>query len=172
MLAMDQWDCSGENALMKMSSFAALILLIFSWSVPSNAAAQPVGSPLPACQRTIEADIVAIDQPLFLNRLGASLPGGMIYALRRDIVAGPHGSEIVAGNAQLAPDRRPRPLVLRMRVRDCLHIKFQNLLSPTALGPSPLTTPCDGINIYPEQTCTAKRACMSWAWTKASSPAH
>ena len=151
---MDQWDRSGEGALMKMSSFAALVLLIFSWSIPSNAAAQPGGSAPSTCQRTIEADVVAIDQPLFLNRLGASLPGGMIYALRRDIVAGPHGSEIVAGNAQLAPNRRPRPLVLRVRVGDCLHVKFQNLLSPTALGPSPLTAPCDGINIYPEQTCT------------------
>ncbi|MBV9250624.1 MAG: hypothetical protein JO227_15425, partial [Acetobacteraceae bacterium] len=139
---------------MKISCVAALIWLVVIWSLPGSAAAQPAGSPPPQCERTIEADIVAIDQPLFLNRLGASLPGGMIYALRRDIVAGAQGSEITAGNAQLAPNRRPRPLVLRVRVGDCLHIKFQNLLSPTALGPPPLPVPCNGLNLLPEQTCT------------------
>jgi hypothetical protein len=121
---------------------AALAVLLSS----RQAAAQP------ECARTIEADIVAIDQPIFLNRLGASMPGGMIYALRRDIVAGSNGPTIEAGNAQLNPNHRPRPLVLRARVGDCLHIKFQNLLSPVALPASP--GPCNPNAIYPEQTCT------------------
>ena len=116
------------------------------------------------CSRTIEADIVAIDQPIFLNRLGASLPGGMIYALRRDVVAGPNGSEIVAGNARLNPDRRPRPLVLRVRVGDCLHVRFQNLLSPTALAPPNDAAATLSAGIYAEQTCTGPPAftCSEW----------
>ncbi len=77
----------------------------------------------------------------------------MIYALRRDIVAGANGSEIAAGNAQLNSDRRPRPLVLRVRVGDCLHIHFQNLLSPTALPNTTPPQPCQP-NAYAEQTCT------------------
>ena len=32
------------------------------------------------------ANVVALDQPFFYNRLGAFNPGGMIYALRRDVV--------------------------------------------------------------------------------------
>ena len=140
---------------MNIRCAAALATLLVLCALPHRAAAQP---PAAACERTIEADIVAIDQPIFLNRLGASMPGGMIYALRREIVAGANSAGIVAGNAQLDPNRRPRPLVLRARVGDCLHVKFQNLLSPTALGPSPAPAgsapACNANDIYPEQTCT------------------
>ncbi|MGB8841008.1 MAG: hypothetical protein WCC64_08030 [Aliidongia sp.] len=88
------------------------------------------------CANTIDADVVAIDQPIFFNRLGANMPGGMIYALRRDIVSDAKDGEISAGHARLNPNHRPRPLVLRARVGDCLHIRFQNLLAPNALeGP-------------------------------------
>ena len=34
----------------------------------------------------------------------------------------------------LRPDKRPRPMVLRMNVDDCLEVRFQNLLVPTAVG--------------------------------------
>jgi manganese oxidase len=132
---------------MRIALIAALACMIVFWD-EARAAAQSQ-----SCGRVVEADIVAIDQPIFLNRLGANLPGGMIYALRRDIVHGPNGSEITAGNAQLNSDRRPRPLVLRVRVGDCLHFRFQNLLSPTALGaPQFPTIPCP--TFVPEQTCT------------------
>jgi hypothetical protein len=119
-------------------------------------AATPAGQSLAAtsgaaCARTIEADIVALDQPIFLNRLGASLPGGMIYALRRDVVPNSGSGELVAGQVQLDPHHRPRPLVLRARVGDCLHIKFENLLSPEPIGPGGAQA-CG--NEYPEQTCT------------------
>ncbi len=112
---------------MRLALIVPIACLLLLWGGSGAAAQQP------NCGRTIEADIVAIDQPIFLNRLGASMPGGMIYALRRDIVAGSNGSDIAAGNARLNSDRRPRPLVLRVRVGDCLHVHFQNLLSPTAL---------------------------------------
>ena len=37
--------------------------------------------PPPKCARIIKADVVAIDQPFFLNRLGGSNPEGMVVAL-------------------------------------------------------------------------------------------
>jgi hypothetical protein len=98
---------------------------------PSPAVAADAGL---ACDRTIEADLVALDQPIFLNRLGASLPGGMIYALRRDVVSDPGFPTLTAGHVQLASTHRPRPIVLRARVGDCLHITFENLLAPVPLG--------------------------------------
>ena len=35
---------------------------------------------------TKTAEVVAIDHAIFFNRMGAYNPGGMIYALRRDVV--------------------------------------------------------------------------------------
>lgn len=80
------------------------------------------------CQRTIKADVVALDQPFFWNRLGAYHPQGMIFALKRDVIP-ISGSELTPGNVQLRPDKRPRPLVLRMSEGDCLEITFTNLLA-------------------------------------------
>ncbi len=36
--------------------------------------------------RTLTADVVAFDQPLMYNRLGASNVNGMMFALKRDVV--------------------------------------------------------------------------------------
>src|SRR5512132_3835399 len=38
------------------------------------------------CTNTITANVVALDQPFFWNRMGAVEPQGMIFALRRDVV--------------------------------------------------------------------------------------
>ncbi|HEX6087314.1 MAG TPA: copper oxidase [Thermoanaerobaculia bacterium] len=85
--------------------------------------------PVPApCTRQIRADVVALDQVFFWNRLGAVQPQGMIYALRRDVVPISSALGLVAGNVRLRDGKRPRPLVLRMNVGDCLRIDFQNLL--------------------------------------------
>ena len=70
------------------------------------------------CKRTIRADVVALAQPIFLNRLGAVMPGGMVFALRRDTVGGQ--------GTQLRADKRPRPLVLRANVGDCIEITLTN----------------------------------------------
>jgi hypothetical protein len=105
----------------------------------ANAATITCGS-LPGT-RTITAQVVALDQPLVYNRMGADNPAGMIYALRRDVVvkSGPDkgkaltllpASSAQPGNVMLRPDKRPRPLVLRANVGDCLEIHFQNLLTP------------------------------------------
>jgi hypothetical protein len=82
------------------------------------------------CSRTIQANVVAFDQVFFYNRLGAVNPAGMIYALRRDVAPIDTALGLTAGNVQLRPDKRPRPIVLRMNVGDCLRINFQNLLDP------------------------------------------
>ena len=82
------------------------------------------------CRRAISADVVALDQAFYVNRLGALQTGGMIFALRRDVVPNDGSKELKPGAVMLRPDKRPRPIVLRMNVGDCLTIYFQNLLAP------------------------------------------
>jgi len=88
------------------------------------------------CVRTIYADVVALDQQFYYNRLGAWNPAGMIYALRRDVVDNTtglteaEGGALNPGQVSLRSDKRPRPLVLRANIGDCLEIHFTNLLSP------------------------------------------
>src|SRR5215213_2299239 len=103
---------------------ALFVAAAFLATIPGTAEAQ-------TCARTVTADVVALDQVFFWNRLGAVQPQGMIYALRSDVVATNGSTTLSAGNVQLRPGKRPRPLVLRMNVGDCLTINFQNLLSPT-----------------------------------------
>ncbi len=84
----------------------------------TTAAAQPP----PACQRTISAKVVAFSQPIMLNRMGAAIPDGLIFALESDTVK-------VGGQVQLRAGKRPRPLVLRANVGDCVNIAFTNAIS-------------------------------------------
>ena len=88
---------------------------------------QPSGSV--SCNRTLTAEVVSIDQVIFFNRLDVFLPPGNIYALKRDVVP-ITGTEIGPGNAQLRPDKRPRPIVLRMNKGDCLEVTYTNLIAP------------------------------------------
>jgi manganese oxidase len=104
---------------------ALFVAAAFLATIPGMAEAQ-------TCARNITADVVALDQVFFWNRLGAVQPQGMIYALRGDVVSSSSSTTALsAGNVQLRPGKRPRPLVLRMNVGDCLTINFQNLLSPS-----------------------------------------
>jgi hypothetical protein len=73
--------------------------------------------PQAQCKRMLKADVVALAQPIFLNRLGTVMPGGMVFALKRDTVAN-------AGVMRLRSDKRPRPIVLRANVGDCIQ-KFR-----------------------------------------------
>lgn len=113
---------------------AASLALALSWLgiSPGDATAQIISDsePAPRCARTLTADVVALDQPFFWNRLGAMEPQGMIYALRRDVVSSSGSFGLQPGNVQLRSNKRPRPLVLRMNVGDCLRIEFENLLNP------------------------------------------
>jgi hypothetical protein len=91
----------------------------------------------------VRARVVALDQPMYLNRLGSYIPGGMIFALEGDVVA-PQGSSAPPGpgNATLRPGKRPRPLVLRVNRGQCLDVVLKNWLSPTvpAVDPPPPAT--------------------------------
>src|SRR5688500_3586912 len=99
----------------------------------------PTPTPLAICSRTIKADVVALDQAIMYNRLGAVNPGGMIYALKQDVVAIDPLKGLVAGNVQLRGDKRPRPIALRMNSGDCLRITFTNLLSSSPIHDQPAT---------------------------------
>ncbi len=105
--------------------------------VPAGAAAQDR-----MCERTVKANVVAIRQRIWLNRLGAHIPDGMMYALARDVVdsrgqscdnglgsQSPVTQACLDGGAHLREDKRTRPIVLRANEGDCLEITFTNLLS-------------------------------------------
>lgn len=81
------------------------------------------------CRRTLKASVVALDEVIFYNRLMAFSPVSMIYALERDVDSN-DGGPLRAGNVHLRKDKRPRPLVLRMNVGDCIEVSFRNLLNP------------------------------------------
>src|SRR6266581_4612664 len=90
-------------------------------------------APIPAlqyapapCRRTINADVVALPQPIMLNRLGAAIPDGLVFALRSDTVAAVSQGKT---QLQLKNDKRPRPLVLRANVGDCLKINLTNAIT-------------------------------------------
>jgi len=83
------------------------------------------------CNRTIHADVVTLDQVIWYNRFGAVDPYGMIFALASDVVPRQPGTTIAPGMVRLKNVKRPRPLVLRANVGDCLEITITNLLSPT-----------------------------------------
>lgn len=95
----------------------------------------------PKCARTVTANVVALQQPIWLNRLGAVIPDGMMYALARDVVDGngkscdngvgskqPVTESCTPGQVWLREGKRPRPIVLRANEGDCLRIVFTNLL--------------------------------------------
>ncbi len=83
------------------------------------------------CSAIKTADVVALDQPFFYNRLGAQNPVGMIFALKGDVEP-ILGTTLSAGNVRLKAYKRPRPIVLRVNMGECLTINFTNLLNPAA----------------------------------------
>jgi hypothetical protein len=107
-------------------------------------------------KRTIKADIVALDQPFFCNRLGTSMPQGMVFALRGDVVStDPTTKDLKPGKVALRPGKRPRPIVLRMNVGDAMDVTFTNLLAPVA----PKTFPSSKTLLPPSQeTVTTREA--------------
>src|SRR6185369_5693687 len=110
-------------------------------ATPSTAPAAPqVVTPCPQGSRLINADVVAIPQAIMLNRLGATIPNGFVFALRSDTI------KTGLGNLQLRPGKRPRPIVLRANVGDCLQVSFQaaipasNFSNTTPQSPAIATT--------------------------------
>jgi hypothetical protein len=116
----------------------AFLLLCLSIAFPLAAADEH------GCERMIWADVVALDQPYLVNRLGAAMPEGMVFALERDVVRkcsnpGPCTGPLEYGQVMLRPGKRPRPIVLRANVGDCLSIHFKNLLSDKPVSTQPAT---------------------------------
>ena len=144
-----EWRTARHDGLRRAGVLAAVFALIAAVPAPalagpeaSAAATDPVAAYLAdgTCKRNITADVVAIDQAFYYNRLGAINANGMMYALRGDVVDNTTGlseaelqeidpnASLVAGNVSLRPDKRPRPLTLRANEGDCLSINFTNLL--------------------------------------------
>jgi len=136
-----------SGTLLTSAIIAALFLsplsAVFGLSGLSAPSSQPAA--MAPCERTITADVVALDQPFYYNRLGAIQANGMMYALARDVVVAAPGNPLdgqaisaltnaqrgaFAGQVSLRIDKRPRPIVLRMNEGDCLSINFTNLLDP------------------------------------------
>lgn len=88
------------------------------------------------CPRTFVANVVAIEQFIWYNRLGAHEPDQLMYVLEQDLVSSTGGAPSHS-NHQLRSGKRPRPLVLRVTAGSCLQINFRNWLSagtPGGLG--------------------------------------
>lgn len=99
-----------KNRFSKVSRFCVAVcgLLAGFLLAPSLAFAQ-------ACERTITADVVALDQVFFWNRLGAVQPHGVIFALER--VAGMVNLPFFGTSITRYRKRPPlEPIVLRHHV--------------------------------------------------------
>jgi hypothetical protein len=125
---------------MKLRSLFVVALTIgLAGALPLIAAERP-------CGHTTYADVVALDQAFYNNRIGAFQAGGMVFALRRDVVSNETGAPdpgkpLNPGLVMVRPDKRPRPIVLRVNVGDCLEVSFQNLLAPQPMIYEPLYNP-------------------------------
>ncbi len=141
----ERWRPSRTFILSSASLAAVLAVVAMLLSPLSTLTGLPgllpqLVSAAPSCDRTITADVVALDQPFYYNRLGAIQANGMIYALARDVVVTVTGQPIseltnaqraaFAGQVSLRIDKRARPIVLRANEGDCLSINFTNLLDP------------------------------------------
>ncbi len=131
-------------AVLLAAGGAVMIGLLQACSVPPAGPSQPLadatagqGTYTATCARVIKAEVVALEQAIPLNRLGAFNPAGMLYALREDVVLEDRSPLSEAnwarapGHVQLRSDKRPRPLVLRVNEGDCLEVTLHNLLAPT-----------------------------------------
>ncbi|MDB5036135.1 MAG: hypothetical protein JWQ98_3376 [Chlorobi bacterium] len=101
-----------------------LLILSTLIGVAGTVAAQP------KVQRQVTAHVVALDQPIMYNRMGATQPAGMIFALQRDVSLINPGLGYVPGNVYLREGKRPRPIVLRLNQGDQLTVYFTNCLTP------------------------------------------
>ena len=117
---------------------SSLILLLSFLFISGPAGAQTI-APRSACKRTIAADVIALSQPIMLNRLGAAIPDGLVFALKKDTVPG-------SNPVRLKDTKRPRPLVLRANVGDCLKITFTNSIPANTFSNAKLTAAKTGTN--------------------------
>ena len=78
--------------------------------LPSLWAFVALAAPAAKAQKTIHADVVALDQAFYNNRLGTFQASGMVFALRGDVVSSDPGDPALApGKVMLRADKRARP---------------------------------------------------------------
>jgi manganese oxidase len=73
---------------------------------PAKPAARPAAAPRCTPANTVSAHVVALDQQFWLNRLGTNQPGGMIFALERDVVPSSGSGPLAAGKVKLRDSKR------------------------------------------------------------------
>lgn len=97
-------------------------------------------------ERVINVEMVAMQQVIMNNRLGARITQGQIYALARDVVPKSLGydenqkdlnqkftiDDLQVDQVRLRDYKRPRPVTLRANVGDTLQITLKNLLPESA----------------------------------------
>lgn len=105
-------------------------------AAPAAAPAAPMQQ-CPANTRMVKADVVAIPKAIMLNRLGATIPNAFVFALRSDTTG-------TGNNIQMRPGKRPRPIVLRANVGDCLRVTFTNAIPPASFAQSTPQSPAVG----------------------------
>lgn len=124
-----------------LAAWAALAALAALSACTTPVVHSPEDQASTACGKApdIKAEIVAFEQAYVLNRFGAYVPAGMMYALRGDVVALDAQKPIGPGNVKLREDKRPRPLVLRVNEGDCLQVTLHNWMQPewTEVGGQP-----------------------------------
>ena len=164
---MDSSRSAGRKAIALHSSTRSTTAWKLVAAAVALLASAQVGAAI-TCARTLTADVIALDQPIMFNRLGASNVNGMMYALRRDVVnkstLAPIGTGGTAGNVMLRPDKRPRPLILRVAAGDCLDVKLTNLLASAANPNNAMPThvpPFTCLRFDPANPATPKVQCIN-----------
>jgi manganese oxidase len=103
-------------------------------SVKTETTSVATAAVMQQCTRTVKADVVAIPKALMLNRLGATIPNALVFALRSDTITANNTIQLRAG-------KRPRPIVLRANVGDCLQVTFTNAIPQSAFDSSTPNSP-------------------------------
>ncbi|MDH4061525.1 MAG: hypothetical protein OEU94_12005, partial [Aquincola sp.] len=78
-------NLSLEPAMSKNMPIRPLVRTLFIGAMLSAVTAAPAWAAI-SCARNLTAEVVAIDQPLMFNRMGAANVNGMMFALKRDVV--------------------------------------------------------------------------------------
>ncbi len=116
----------------------SVLVLAWAWALalPLGAAATDSECVVGGKERAVvTARVVALDAVIYNNRMGANLPGGMIFALAEDVEAtdsaGDDWTQWNAGQVALKDYKRARPIALRVNKGQCLKVEFRNLVAET-----------------------------------------
>ena len=126
------------------------------------------------CTETVTARVVALDTAIFANRLGAQVPGGMIYVLMNDAkptdgAPADDWTQWNPGEVGLKGYKRARPIVLRVNKGQCLEIEFRNLLADATLNLGDTTTREAGVFVQGMEWVNGPQDDASWVGANSSS---